>query len=160
MIKNEFNPETIERAVLRVTEEIEKDNLKFFSWREISEEQLWQELVFCILGSRVKYETAKECTTHLYNQGLLSISEILESTRLFEFSITTELSKPIFPPYTNGRGSKYPFYKSKSQYIVRTVKGIDQSNFSCINDLLETSPNEYDAREKLTKEYFEKLLCF
>lgn len=150
MIKHELYPETIERAVLRVSEEIEKDNTDSSRWKESSEDLLWQELVSCILGSRVRYETAKECTIHLHNQGLLSISDMLEAAQYFETSITKELNKPIFPPYANSRGSKYPFYKSKAQYIVRTGLEIYQNSLTCLKDILEISKSEYEAREKLT----------
>ncbi len=149
MINYKHNPEIIERAVLRVSEEMEKDKIGSLSWMELSDELLWVELVSCILGSRVRYETAKECTKHLYNQGLLSITEMLESPKISEISISKELSKPIFPPHINGKSSKYPFYKSKAQYIMRTVIEI-HNNFECLKNILEISQDEYDAREKLT----------
>jgi N-glycosylase/DNA lyase len=146
-----INTEKIENAVIRVSDEIEKNKRKKNSWKKCSEDQLWHELVSCILGSRVRYEMAKECTKRLQNKGLLAISHLVSNPRVFEMYITNELNSPIYPPFVNGRGCRYPYPRSKSQYIIKTCLEIYKNNSTSIKQILKNSRDEKVAREILVK---------
>ena len=95
----------IENTIMKVCDFVDSQKKPNFDWKDFSEEQLWIELVSCILGSRVHYETAKACTMHLANIGLLKIPLMLRKPRVIEKQIRTELGKPIYPPFSAERAS-------------------------------------------------------
>ncbi len=146
-----LNTEKIEKAVIRVSDEIETWRKTEKNWEDYSEEQLWCELVSCILGSRVRYETAKECTTHLKDEGLLTIAKLLTNSETVCMYIIEELNMPLYPPYRNGKGSRYPYPKSKSQYIIKTGLEIYKNSFTSIKHILRTSRDENMTRETFVK---------
>lgn len=146
-----INKEKIENAVIRVSDEIDACRKTGKNWEKCSEEQLWYELVSCILGSRVRYETAKECTNHLKDEGLLTIPKLLTSSETVGVYLIEELNKPLYSPYRNGKGSRYPYPKSKSQYIIKTGLEIYKNGFTSVKHILKTSRDENMAREKLVK---------
>jgi N-glycosylase/DNA lyase len=143
------NVEEIESAVLSVCYHVEEKYEKHINWRDFSEEKLWFELVSCILGSRVNYETANACTFYLFNQGLLNPLDIIKNPSKFEQKMAYELSKPIFPPLNENKGRCYPFSKSKSNYIVRTAVNVYKTADTTLKDILLGCQNEYDARNSL-----------
>ena len=143
------NAQEIENAVITVSNHIEnKDENRIF-WFDFSEEQLWCSLVSCILGSRVRYETANACTFHLYRKGLLTPSNIILNPSKFEKRLANELSKPVFPPFNGNKGRRYQYSKSKSNYIVRTAIEIYQNNNTNLKGILMHCQNEYEARDIL-----------
>jgi N-glycosylase/DNA lyase len=141
----------IENAVVKVCEYINSQRPEVKDWRDYSENQLWFELVSCILGSRVRYETAKACTIHLQNADLLRIARILIEPRSMENKIKRELNKSIYPPFSNGMGSKYRYPKSKSQYIIRTGIQIYKNDKATIKDVLRKCLDGEEARDVLVK---------
>lgn len=118
------------------------------NWEDHKEYQLWLEVVSCILGSRVRYETAKACTLHLRNAGLLRISSLLKNPKVAEKRIKQELNKSIYPPFLNGKGSKYRYPKSKSRCIVRSGVQIYSNNLS-IRKTLKKCHDGQEARRLL-----------
>jgi len=141
--------ERIENSVLKVCNYISNKKRKSKNWYSCTEEKLWHELVSCILGSRVRYETAKACTNHLIDIGLLDVSHILNEPNEAEKRIMEELSKSIYPPIANGRGCKYRYPKTKTRFIVKTGLEIYRENNSSIKSLLKKCDNAYEAREIL-----------
>jgi N-glycosylase/DNA lyase len=148
-IERLVNVGEIENAVLSVCRHIENRYENRINWHEFSEEQLWFELVSCILGSRVNYETANACTFYLFNQGLLSPLNIVKNPNKFEQRMVYELSKPIFPPLNENNGRCYPFSKSKSNYIVRTAVNVYKTNDTTLKDILLCCQDGYEARNSL-----------
>lgn len=140
--------ESIERSVLKVCEHIDEKRNHPIDWYDYSEEQLWHELVSCILGSQVRYETAKACTKHLVENGHLNIQSILTKPISAERKITRELNKPIYPPFENGRGCRYRYPKIKSKYIIATCINLYRDGNSSLKYILKECKNAFDAREK------------
>jgi len=138
----------IENAIIKVCDFIESHKREIPNWKDYSEEQLWFELVSCILGSRVRYETAKDCVTHLRNIGLLDISNLLKNPMRIEKIIIKELRRPIYTPFSKGIGSKYRYPKSKSRFIINTCVGIYGNN-QTIRNILKKSHDGYEARDIL-----------
>jgi N-glycosylase/DNA lyase len=141
--------ETIERSILKVCDHIDKTK-KHFEWNILTEEELWHELVSCILGSQVHYETVKGCIEHLINNRLIDIQIIIDSPNLTERKILQELSKPIFPPVINNKGCRYRYPNSKANYIVSTCLKIYEDD-SSLRLILESCSGADEAREILTK---------
>jgi len=138
----------IENAVIRVSEEIEINSNHIKSWVDLTEKQLWTELVGCILGSQVKFETSEACVAHLNRMGLLRIKPLIENSDS-ESIIENELKKQIYPPFKGERGSMYRYYKSKSSMIIKTAISIYKTNMTTIKSVLIKSNDEFDARDKL-----------
>ena len=141
--------ESIERSVLKVCDHIDNKRQPL-DWYSYSEEQLWHELVSCILGSQVQYETAKGCIHHLVESGLLDIKKILRESDNAQEKISKELSKPIYPPFANNEGCRYRYPNTKAKFIVKTCLGIYNKDLS-LGLILERCSDAYEAREQLIK---------
>ena len=141
--------ESIERSVLKVCDYIDKKKEQL-EWHTYSEEQLWFELVSCILGSQVQYETAKGCIDHLAEHGLLDIQKILKEPDKIQDKISLELSKPIYPPFVGNRGSRYRYPNTKAKFIVRTCLELYNEE-SSLGLILERCSGAYEARDILIK---------
>ncbi|MBU1854381.1 MAG: hypothetical protein KKF89_01545, partial [Nanoarchaeota archaeon] len=124
--------------MLKVNKELESRNDKSQSWRNFPEEELFSELIFCILGSRVSFEKAKSAGNHLKRLGLLKPQSILNNL--------TESKKMINKSLKDER---YPFAKSKSDYIVKTAKTVYKTNNTSLKKILLRAKNELEAREVL-----------
>lgn len=151
MLEGTLNLEKIESTVLKVCDAVEKYKNAQLHWSTLSEQCLWRELVSCILGSRVRYETAKACTEHLDNIGLLDIKDILTNPLAIEKQIFRELNQPIYPPFTQRVGSKYRYPKSKAGFIVSTGHQLYATKHGSIREILQKSINGIEARETLVK---------
>jgi len=141
----------IENAVMKVCDYVDSQRQRVENWKNYHEHHLWFELVSCILGSRVRYETARACAIHLQNAGLLRISYLLKSPRVVKNKIRKELSKSIYPPFSNGTGSKYRYPKSKSRYIVSTGIQLYRNDNLTIKDILRKCHDGQEARGVLVK---------
>lgn len=151
MLSCSLSLQSIENAVLKVSDEIDKNEGRWVGWREFTEDQLWLELVSCILGSRVIYETSKECMIQLQSEDALKTSKIIREPQAAKNQISKELSKPIYPPFSNNEGRKYPFPKSKSDYIIRTCQEIYVNNSTTLKGILCEGKDEKTVREILIK---------
>jgi N-glycosylase/DNA lyase len=139
----------IESAVTKVCNLIESEPRETRKWADLSERELWLELVSCILGSRVRYETATECSRHLGETGVLEKEKLLENPKKMAAMIQKELHKPLFPPFSNNRACRYPFPKTKAKCIVTTATRIYQDDGTTIKDILNNNPNPFEARDAL-----------
>ncbi|MBU7030160.1 MAG: hypothetical protein HXS48_24720 [Theionarchaea archaeon] len=148
-IDNLVNVKEIENAVIGVSTYIENTSACEMRWHDLPEEQLWCELVSCILGSRVPYETANSCVSHLYQRGFLHSLNIAEEPDKAEKLLINELSKPLFSSSRNERGCRYPYPRSRSKYIVQTAIEIYKKNGASLKDILVSCQNEYQARESI-----------
>lgn len=141
----------IENTIMKVCDFVDKQREMAMNWEDFQEQRLWFELVSCILGSRVRYKTARDCTKHLSNVGLLNISNLLRSPRNAKNRIKKELNKPIYPPFSNGRGSKYRYPNSKSQCIITTAIQIYTKDNLTIKDILRRCSDGIEARDILIR---------
>ena len=100
----------LERAVIRINDEIVKSRSFSVDWKRNSENRLYSELVSCILGSRVRYEQSKKCFNSLLKNRLINYSSIITNPEKYLTLIQCDLRR-------NG----YPFAKSKANGIVLTA---------------------------------------
>lgn len=146
-----LNKGSIETVVLKVSNEIERNNYPEEKWDKFSENELFYEMVACILGSRVRYETAKECARRLKDEGLLNRDYLLRNSILAERRIFKELKKAIYPPFKNGTGMSYPYPRSKAKFIVQTSYEIYYNQATTIKELLKNCIDEFEARDLLVE---------
>lgn len=150
-IEDIVNTEEIENVVLFINDYIDSTNKIQRNWINYSDEQLWIELVSCIFGSRVRYETAHACTQHLHRQGMLNPYKITTNPEKFKNMLENEMSKPIFFPNKENNGCKYRYSKTKADYIVRTALEIYKKNNSNLKEILINCKDEYEARTNLDR---------
>jgi N-glycosylase/DNA lyase len=136
----------LERTALKVYDAIDKRNQGKNT--QGSEENLWHELVSCILGSKVPFEQAQAATNHLINTNLISVKDCLRNGLEFEGRIIESLTQPI--PLTVGVSSlrfKYRYPRLRANHIRRTAESIYEESGSIKNILGSTrDPSEMRIR--------------
>lgn len=144
---NRVFPERLEYAVREVCKEIKKRK-NIVDCHDIPEEQLWNELVSCILGSQVQYEHSQCVINYLISEDLLSIKYLLSNGEQFERNIQSALKKYIPSPLTKTGRIKYRYPRTKANYIRRTGESI-YSTSSSIRNILTSCTNERIARIRI-----------
>jgi N-glycosylase/DNA lyase len=135
----------IEDVVLKVSNYVYPVKNKNNSWTNLSEQDIWHELVSCILGSRIDFQVAFFHTKLLCDKELLDIHTILDDPKAAERSIIESLSSQNM----GKKFSVYPFSISRSNYIIRTTLNIYQFNNTSLKKVLNISRNEVEARERI-----------
>jgi len=137
---NRIFAERLEYAVGEVCKEI-KRRKNIVNWHDMPEEQLWNELVSCILGSQVRHEHSQCVIKYLISEDLLSIKYLLNDGEHFERNLRSALEKPIPSPLTKTGSIKYRYPRTKANYIRRTGESIYPTSSSirriltpCIDD--------------------------
>ena len=144
---NKIFAERLEHAVGEVCKEI-KRRKNIVNWHDIPEEQLWNELVSCILGSQVRHEHLQCVIKYLISEGLLSIKYLLSDGERFEQNIRSALEKPIPSPLIKTGSIKYRYPRTKANYIRRTGESIYSTSFS-IRRILTPCIDERIARTRI-----------
>lgn len=109
-------------------------------WDSLGEDRLWQELVACILGSRVSYETANMALTRLIDSGLLEKKKRATCFSRYEADLELVLSN-----------LRYPFPNQRAKHIRRSAEIIYGKNRT-IHRLLRKNSNVNGARKRLVEE--------
>jgi N-glycosylase/DNA lyase len=113
------------------------------NWSNLTEEELWHELCFCILSSNVHYETAYSALLQLRTKRLIETSGC--SLKL----IATELRRPIYlPRRKDGSFRRYRFSRRRACDIVRARRYVYQM-IGGVRKLLERTDNAYEMRDFL-----------
>jgi len=146
-VTNRIFAERLEYAVGEVCKEI-KRRKNIVNWHDMPEEQLWNELVSCILGSQVRHEHSQCIIKYLISEGLLSIKYLIRNGEHFERNIQSALEKPIPSPLTKIGSVKYRYPRTKANYIRRTGDSIYSTN-SSIGRILTSCIDERTARTRI-----------
>jgi N-glycosylase/DNA lyase len=138
--------DNLEPAVLRLSKVINDKNIS--AWSELTEDDLWYELIACILGSQTKYELAQAFTKHLQTSHILDFEIMKNDFNNFEQKLIDTLSQKIIFNFNNITVTqRYRYPRSKANYIRRTGESI-YNNSSLRNLLLEYN-NPFDTRKLL-----------
>lgn len=122
--------EEIPEKIFDYYKKIENESKKWATWRTLSEQDLWDNLYFCILSSNVTYELAMSAFSHLANEGLLNVNWIITDKHSKE-EIYSELSKPQFLPLKkDGSYRKYRFPNCRADNIVSTTYNMNELKIS------------------------------
>lgn len=144
---NKIFTEHLEYAIGEVCKEIKKRK-NIVDWHDIPEEQLWNELVSCILGSQVRHEYLQCVIKYLISEDLLSIKYLLSDGEHFERNIRSALEKSIPSSLTKTGSIRYRYPRTKANYIRRTGESI-YSTSSSIRNILISCTNERIARIRI-----------
>ena len=109
------------------------------SWKKHSEDDLWRELVFCILGSRAKFKAVHAAVERMDGMFLLSHSRRSGRFDQYEEDTVTALS------------GGYPFYRSRANQIRRAAEHLYGSQRSIL-ELLNSTGDTRCTRRLLASE--------
>lgn len=138
--------ERLENTVSIVVDRISKKK-NVYNWEYFNEENLFSELVACILGSNIKFEMAQAFTEHLDNLGLYNIAQY-SSFDSYEIEVAEALSQSIYHrsgDYVKNQKYRFPFLKAS--HIRRTAESIYSNN--SLKSILKESHDPYSARNNL-----------
>lgn len=112
-----------------------------------AEEQLWEELICCILSSQVSYVLAKAATQELINAGLINFNKLSVGSKLYEKRVNNVLKRPI---RNNGKKVHYRFPNLKARQISEFRNYLIQINFR-ISDIIYNQATPAEIRNQLIK---------
>lgn len=137
----------IEDAVLGVYQKIDNSFISPLD-NSLDESQLWNEIVFSILSSRVKYELALASFNNLKKSKIINDPhKIIVSVEIVS-DIESILKSPVSFFYNEKECiSSFPFPKQRAKYIFRTAQNI--YSHSSILEIIKSSPDAKYMREKL-----------
>jgi len=141
----------IANAVQQVYHAIKEKDPINLPWAAVNEDNLWRELVACILGSRVRYEITQAAVARMDKANLFSAIHRSTQYAKYEQDIFNVLSvgkKTFKSGY--GRGC-YPFAKLRANQISQAAKKLYSDNGS-IHGLLYDMQGPQMARRHLAAE--------
>lgn len=146
-----FSPAQVNRAVKVVATQIATES-RDPTWHSLTEEQLWAELVACILSSQVRHEACAAAHERLTELSLLRLDRN-RKTKLFFQDMHEALARPFVGPDNSFNFvGRYRFPKSKSKQIAAAAQSIFQKGKG-LSALLTCNPDPKSARRQLV------LLC-
>lgn len=139
LIHNSNIPEPVLNHYFKIQEKISTKN-----WQNRTEQEIWQELCFCILSTNVNYELVKSVVNVLDVNGLLDTNFLLlpnSEQILFKWLNSNNFE----PKKKNGELRKYRYPNRKSNQIVGAAKKLYSNNN--IKRILSTFKTDIDARD-------------
>ncbi len=112
----------IESAVLDVLTETTNEHQQ--DWRQLEEQDLWIELVSCILGSRVRHEVATAATERLCSSGVLSLPYDDQNLDRLENTIGNLLHQTAGLASAPPVPIPYPFPWQRAKYLRCTIENL------------------------------------
>lgn len=129
--------DAIINAVLKVHEEASRLQRPSIPWSDLKESSLWNELVTCILGSRVRHEVAVTAADNLKSSRLIpwdnSSSE--RPTHTIRAQIDLDRTREEISEILSKSG--YPFHKLRAHHICRTYDAFYGNGRAIRKTLLE-----------------------
>ena len=115
-----FSTAQVTSAVSAVAQRI-RTEAEPVGWQDLSEQQLWAELVGCILSSQVRHETCSAAHERLTRLGLLELQRVENASEFYQ-DLHQALSQPFAVTDNSFEyAGRYRFPKTKSQQIVSTA---------------------------------------
>lgn len=141
----------IENAIREVYFALDKKDHQSPSWAKMTEDNLWRELVACILGSRVRFEVAHSAVERIEKKQLLG--QVRRSSRfdLYERDVMDALSGKTLVKDSSGSQSRYPFFRMRANQIRRAAERLYGGRGS-IREFLDDPRDIRKARRRLASE--------
>lgn len=117
----------------------------------MTEDDLWRELVACILGSRVRFEIAYSAVYRIEKMRLLSQSRRSSRFAKYEQDIKGALSGESLRQDGVGPQGRYPFFRIRASQIRRAAKRL-YGECGSIREFLNDSRDVREARRHLVSE--------
>jgi len=120
------------------------DNMQLVSEEKYSEEDLWEELVCCVLSSQVKFELSQAVAQNLKRSGFLGIEKVDDS---YEGRLGEVLRSPVM---VDGRSIRYRFPNTKAKQIAAAREKIYGSGAS-LQEILNRHSEPSELRTALVE---------
>lgn len=137
----------IKNAIREVCFALEEKCHRPLSWSSMTEDDLWRELVACILGSRVRFEVAHSAVKRMDRRHLFS--ENRRSSRFRQYE--QDVMKALCNGGVSGEPSSYPFYRVRAKQIRKAAERLYGSR-ATLRSFLEESDDIRAARRRLALE--------
>lgn len=129
----------IENAIRDVCSALDENNHQSPTWSRMNEDDLWRELVACVLGSRVRFEDAHAAVERMDEMKLLTNRRRSRRFDQYEEDMVTALS------------GGYPFYRVRAKQIRRAAERLYGSRGS-VREFLDDARDTREARRRLASE--------
>ncbi len=141
----------IEGAIRDVCQLLQQEDHSASPWETMSEEDLWRELVACILGSRVRFHVAHAAVERMRRANLFS--ERRRSSRYDEYQrdVTAALSGTTNPQRNPRLCSLYPFHRHRAKQIRAAAQRL-YAQSGTIHSLLGDVRDLREVRRRLASE--------
>jgi N-glycosylase/DNA lyase len=116
-------------------------------WTSMTEDDLWRELVACILGSRVRFEVAHAAVERMEGRRLFCEDRRSSRFQQYEQDVRAALSERG----AQGDPKRYPFFRVRANQIRRAAERLYESK-DTLRSFLESSRDIRDARRRLALE--------
>lgn len=137
----------INNAIREVCFALEERSHLPLSWTGMTEDDLWRELVACILGSRVRFEVAHSAVERMDRRRLFCKHRRSSGFPQYEQDVMGALSERGAPDEPN----RYPFFQVRASQIRRAAERLYGSR-DTLRSFLEDSHDIRDARRRLASE--------
>jgi N-glycosylase/DNA lyase len=134
----------INNAIREVCFALEEKNHHPPFWTTMTEDDLWRELVACILGSRVRFEVAHSAVERMDKRRLFSKNRRSSRFQQYEWDVMSALCEGSGP-------SRYPFSRRRANQIRSSAERFYGSS-ETVRSFLEDSHDIRDARRRLAVE--------
>lgn len=129
----------IENAIRDVCSALDENNHQSPTLSRMNEDNLWRELVACVLGSRVRFEAAHAAVERMDEMKLLTNRRRSRRFDQYEEDMVTALS------------GGYPFYRVRAKQIRRAAERLYGSRGS-VREFLDDARDTREARRRLASE--------
>lgn len=129
----------IENAIRDVCSALDEKNHQPPTWYRMNEDDLWRELIACVLGSRVRFEAAHAAVERMGEMELLTDRRRSSRFDQYEEDTVAALS------------GGYPFYRVRAKQIRRAAERLYGSRGS-VREFLDDACDIREARRRLASE--------
>jgi N-glycosylase/DNA lyase len=141
----------LENAIREVCISLQKRRARKYEWDALSEDDLWRELVACILGSRVRYDVAYSAIERMDKASLFSGKPNLTRRSKYEKDVFHALLEPVRSGNIDQAHSRYPFPRLRASQISSAAETL-YANRGTIRSILKKACDEREARRNLARD--------
>lgn len=141
----------IENAIREVCSALDEKDHQSPSWARMNEDDLWRELVACVLGSRVRFEVAHSALERVEKNRLLCQQRRSSLFDQYEQDVSNALSGRVFTEDGAATRSRYPFFRVRAKQIRRAAERLYRTHGS-VREFLEDARDIREARRRLASE--------
>ena len=141
----------IENAIREVCFALNENDQQSPSWTKMTEDDLWRELVACILGSRVRFEVAHSAVERIEKRRLFCQERRSSQYDHYERDVLDALSGKTIAEADIDTQSRYPFFRLRASQIRRAAERL-YGNRGSVREFLDNTRDIREARRRLVSE--------
>ena len=151
MASTHISLSAIENAIREVCFALDENDHQLPSWPRMTEDDLWRELVACILGSRVRFEVAHSAVDRIEKRRLLCQEHRSSRFDHYEQDILNALCGKTIAEDGVDNQRRYPFFRIRASQIRQAAERLYGSRGS-VHEFLDDARGIREARRRLVSE--------